>query len=563
MQFNVTISSDAAKSPNAGQLTDGERQEILDTMKAATTMWSWYLTASDVTLDMEIDIDNSDYSGNTLAEGGPHGYFRSKTDFQGATVWFPDAVVELHNGQDFNAGVTDLFMTLTVDAIRNQLYFKPDVGASLTPYTVPFNKYDALSVFLHEVGHGLGIDSLSDSVSDPTFATDKTPYDLYIDSNSRFNGPNALAAVAGRTIQLDPKSLAHFSESGSFASDLMSTTVPEGTRVRISALDVGVLQDLSVPIRAATSGDDILHVLSSAALVLGAGNDTAYVDYHSLSVDGGSGVDTVAFSAGRSGYVLTQTGVGNFNITGPDGTDTLTNVEYAQFADQTVRLLPGSGTAVDFSAPPATYMTAIRDFDGNDLGAPGGWVLIGSTDVNHSANQSHIYVNSANGRWAEVGTAPDGLVYFNDYSWAGVTRVVGIYVDPLVQSGQVTAGSDNDSQRRFQNDLQIGNIGDILGSGDYDGDGFQEIYFRLTDGTAYLHTYMWGDGNIRYANYQSAQQVKEYLAGKGYGPSTWGSWFLASDTMASAPEGLMMASSGWTAFNAPDQVAPTLAGAAI
>ena len=62
MQFNVTISSDATSSPDAGQLSAGERQAILDTMNAAATMWSWYLTASNVTLDVAIEIKNSAYS---------------------------------------------------------------------------------------------------------------------------------------------------------------------------------------------------------------------------------------------------------------------------------------------------------------------------------------------------------------------------------------------------------------------------------------------------------------------------------------------------------------------
>jgi len=51
---------------------------------------------------------------------------------------------------------------------------------------------------------------------------------------------------------------------------------------------------------------------------------------------------------------------------------------------------------------------------------------------------------------------------------------------------------------------------------DFDGDGLQEIYFRLEDGTAYLRALMHADGNIQYANYQSAEQVDDYLLGLGY-----------------------------------------------
>ncbi|MFM2274125.1 MAG: hypothetical protein RL702_3190, partial [Pseudomonadota bacterium] len=104
--------------------------------------------------------------------------------------------------------------------------------------------------------------------------------------------------------------------------------------------------------------------------------------------------------------------------------------------------------------------------------------------------------------------------------------VVGIYIDPLVQSGDVVAGGPNDSQRRFQNDLFIGNIKGVLGAGDYDKDGLQEVYFALTDGTAYLHAYMHADGNIRYANYQSQQQVIGFLSQNGWASSTYDGWFF-------------------------------------
>ena len=193
-------------------------------------------------------------------------------------------------------------------------------------------------------------------------------------------------------------------------------------------------------------------------------------------------------------------------------------------------------------------LNALRDFDGNALGGNGSWLRIGSADVNGDGDIDQILVNDAIGRFATVGTAPDGLVYFEDYSWAGETRVAGIYIDPLVQSGDVIAGSDNDSQRRFQNDLQIENINRVLGGDDYDGDGIWEVYFALTDGTAYLRALMHEDGNIRYANYQSQQEVIDYLTANGYDDDTFGDWFPdvananANDTVTFVNTGVHVAS---------------------
>jgi hypothetical protein len=167
----------------------------------------------------------------------------------------------------------------------------------------------------------------------------------------------------------------------------------------------------------------------------------------------------------------------------------------------------------------------LRDFNGNDLGQASGWKLIGSADIQQDWDIEYLLVNRQLGRWATVGPAEDGLVYFADHGWGGDTRVVGIYVDPLVQTGEVVQGGPFDSQRRFAHDLTIGNIKGVLGAGDYDRDGLQEVYFSLSDGTAYLHAYMHADGNIRYANYQSQQQVIDFLTAQGWGSSTWNGWF--------------------------------------
>ena len=94
-----------------------------------------------------------------------------------------------------------------------------------------------------------------------------------------------------------------------------------------------------------------------------------------------------------------------------------------------------------------------------------------------------------------------------------------------------------------RNDLNIENINAVLHADDYDGDGLQEIYFGLTDETAYLHAYMHADGNIRYANYQNEQQVIDYLTDNGFTSETWDPWlydngqasFVLPDSSSSEP----------------------------
>ena len=133
-------------------------------------------------------------------------------------------------------------------------------------------------------------------------------------------------------------------------------------------------------------------------------------------------------------------------------------------------------------------------------------------------------INETLGRWATLGITADGKVDFSANGFGGDTRVVGIYEDPLVASGQVAAGGPFDSQTRFANDIATGNLGSVLGAGDYDGDGFQEVYFGLQDNTAVLHAYMHADGNIRYANYQSEADLDAYMQLNGIAPSVYDDW---------------------------------------
>ncbi len=68
---------------------------------------------------------------------------------------------------------------------------------------------------------------------------------------------------------------------------------------------------------------------------------------------------------------------------------------------------------------------------------------------------------------------------------------------------------------RIENDLEIDNLS-VKHSGDYDSDGIHEVYWKTNDGTAYLRALMHDDGNIRYANYQSEEQMSEYLTAQGH-----------------------------------------------
>ena len=124
-----------------------------------------------------------------------------------------------------------------------------------------------------------------------------------------------------------------------------------------------------------------------------------------------------------------------------------------------------------YSAGTKYELASIRDYEGNlHAGASDSvkdqYKHQGQADLDGDGTKEDIFTNDESGRWASVGSARD----FDNYGSGGNTRVVGIYNDPLVASGEVEAGSDHDSQTRFQNDLLADNLSLGVG-GDFDSDG--------------------------------------------------------------------------------------------
>lgn len=67
----------------------------------------------------------------------------------------------------------------------------------------------------------------------------------------------------------------------------------------------------------------------------GTGNDTILAGLGDDTIIGGDGGDTVVFSGDRSDYTVTQIDATTVEITGPDGTDTISGVETFEFGDVT------------------------------------------------------------------------------------------------------------------------------------------------------------------------------------------------------------------------------------
>lgn len=226
----------------------------------------------------------------------------------------------------------------------------------------------------------------------------------------------------------------------------------------------------------------------------------------------------------KGNFALQQTNQNGYAYLSPNTGLTSTNLN-SFISDITALAIGTPLTTVpltDFKKDAPKYMGAIRDYDGNDLGGGSSWKSLGEVDIQGDGDLESILVNPAIGRFASVGSV-NGNVDFTKYGLNGDTRVVGIYIDPTLKDKPQNIGGPFDSQRRFQNDLRIDNL-KVLAAGDYNKDGFQDLYFKVSDGSAVLRAVMFADGNIQYANYQSKADLTAFMTTNNVPNSVWGSW---------------------------------------
>ncbi|HEX2827759.1 MAG TPA: FG-GAP-like repeat-containing protein [Burkholderiales bacterium] len=204
------------------------------------------------------------------------------------------------------------------------------------------------------------------------------------------------------------------------------------------------------------TGDDTLSGKDGDdTLIGGAGNDT---------LDGGVGEDVAVYTQARSAYAITHNGTSTV-VRGPDGTDTLANVEFLQFADRRI-------------AADQTEVRLVRDFDfdgRSDMlwrdaatGAVSVWQMNG-TQVGATAA-----IDSVSSAWTAVDT-------YGDYNGDGRTDVLWRNVnDGSVALWQMN-GTRKESGVVFANALPP-STRLVDSHGDYNGDGKSDILWRSADG---------------------------------------------------------------------------------
>lgn len=159
---------------------------------------------------------------------------------------------------------------------------------------------------------------------------------------------DAAGHASGATVQIEPAQTA-VNQYPALQWNVTATpdggfVVAEDWRSATTGLDVYTQKFSPVGAGAAPGGgQSIVGTPGNDILTGGSGNDTLVGAGGNDTLDGGAGVDTAVFSGAYAAYAIAKSGAG-FTVAGPEGTDTLVNIERLQFADAGVALdVQGSG----------------------------------------------------------------------------------------------------------------------------------------------------------------------------------------------------------------------------
>ncbi len=181
------------------------------------------------------------------------------------------------------------------------------------------------------------------------------------------------------------------------------------------------------------SNDNNFQALSGHDVVNGGmGND---------NINGGAGNDTAIYSGNDNQYVITNNDNGTWtvqdNVANRDGTDTVSNIEFLQFANKTISLT---------AAPPQTLtgtssVNTLTGGAGNDI-----LIGLGGTDILNGAEGSDLYVmtSTRDHTAAEIndnGTSGTDAVRFTTTSPSTLTLFAGDRGIETVVIGTGTASS--------------------------------------------------------------------------------------------------------------------------
>ncbi len=212
---------------------------------------------------------------------------------------------------------------------------------------------------------------------------------------------------------------------------LMSYTHAGGPYQNFNSYDIAALlwlyggDGLAGSLGQGTPGLYLMGTTAGDGLTTGNGDDVLVGLAGDDTLTGGAGSDTAVYAGNRSQYTLGTAGA-NVTVTGPDGADTLSGIEFLRFADQTVPAVGGGGGGGGGNSAPTGSLSIIGT-------AQQGTVLsIGSSlaDANGLGPLSYRWQSSPDGNnWTDLAGAT-AISFTPTQTQVGFRlRVTGSYTD--------------------------------------------------------------------------------------------------------------------------------------
>lgn len=234
---------------DSGNLVSGLYGQIISNVSAALSDWGRYLVGS-AKIDVEFNV--TDTVATAAASSRASAYIG---DQGGIHVYGAGMAYKVDTGVDVNGATPDIEILCNPNYLRNELWFDPD--PTLRQLGVPTDKTDAMSVFIHEVGHALAFNGWGSSVDGSLPGNYASTWDIntvFKGGELFFVGSNAVK-LYGSDVPVTIGSNYHIGNASGVGSDLLSDVMNgvsfvRGSRYDISSLDLAMAKDMGVSVLA-------------------------------------------------------------------------------------------------------------------------------------------------------------------------------------------------------------------------------------------------------------------------------------------------------------------------
>ena len=220
--------------------------EITTSLQAAGARWGQVLSGSgSLEIQVEFTTGISTLDGASFTSGFVHKNGSRDVYEQGAAY-------EIRTGTDPNGSTPDIRIRINPNYLASEMWFDPDPSSRTAP--IPANHQDALSLFIHELGHAFVFSGFMNGTTGALPAT----YESTFDEQVQFDGSNfyfvgsSTKSVYGGPVPLTYGNYGHVGNSAprpgsDLLNDLMNgVSYTFGMRYDISALDLAIAKDVGL-----------------------------------------------------------------------------------------------------------------------------------------------------------------------------------------------------------------------------------------------------------------------------------------------------------------------------